>query len=71
MVDTTQTEREVSEGSTDTTETEHTTTEQTLTVCPECDGRLEHDHKHGETACVECYCSTGDDVRRNLRCIGD
>jgi transcription initiation factor TFIIB len=53
MVDTTQTEREVSEDSTDATETERTTG-QTLTVCPECDGRLEHDHKHGETACVEC-----------------
>jgi transcription initiation factor TFIIB len=54
MVDTTQTEREVNEGSTDTTETERTNAEQTLTVCPECDGRLDHDHKHGETACVEC-----------------
>ncbi|EMA56015.1 transcription initiation factor IIB [Halococcus thailandensis] len=54
MVDTRQTEREVSKDSTDTTETEHTTTEQTLTTCPECDGRLEDDHKHGETACVEC-----------------
>ena len=56
MVDTTQTEHEVNEGSTDTTETEaeHTDTEQALDVCPECDGRLEHDHKHGETACVEC-----------------
>jgi transcription initiation factor TFIIB len=54
MVDTTQTEREVSEDSTDTTETDHTTTEQPLTVCPECDGHLAHDHKHGETACVEC-----------------
>ena len=53
MIDTTQTEREASEDSTDTTETERTT-EQTLNVCPECDGRLEHDHKHGETACVEC-----------------
>jgi transcription initiation factor TFIIB len=54
MVDTTQTEREVSEDSTDTTDTERTTAEQTFTVCPECDGRLAHDHKHGETACVEC-----------------
>ena len=54
MVDTTQTEREESEDRTDTTETERTTTEQTPTVCPECDGCLEHDHKHGETACVEC-----------------
>jgi transcription initiation factor TFIIB len=54
MGDTTQTEREVSEDSTDTTETERTNTEQTPAVCPECDGRLAHDHKHGETACVEC-----------------
>ena len=53
MVDTTQTEREASEDNTDTTETERTT-EQTLTICPECNGRLAHDHKHGETACVEC-----------------
>jgi transcription initiation factor TFIIB len=53
MIDITQTEREPSEDSTEATETERTT-EQTLTVCPECDGRLAHDHKHGETACVEC-----------------
>ncbi|WP_435079043.1 transcription initiation factor IIB [Halococcus sp. AFM35] len=53
MVDTTQTEREESEDRTETLEAERTT-EQTPTVCPECDGRLEHDHEHGETACVEC-----------------
>jgi transcription initiation factor TFIIB len=53
MIDITQTEREPSEDSTEATETERTT-EQTFTVCPECDGRLAHDHKHGETACVEC-----------------
>jgi transcription initiation factor TFIIB len=54
MIDTTQTEREASENRTDATETERTNTEQTLAVCPECDGRLAHDHKHGETTCVEC-----------------
>ncbi|WP_049996242.1 transcription initiation factor IIB [Halococcus sediminicola] len=54
MVDTTQTERVASEDSTDATETERTSAGQTLSVCPECDGRLAHDHKHGETACVEC-----------------
>ena len=52
MVDTTQTERETSENTID--ETEHTDTEREIDTCSECNGRLEHDRKHGETACVEC-----------------
>jgi transcription initiation factor TFIIB len=54
MADITQTEREANEATEDEAETEHTDTGQTLDTCPECDGRLEHDRKHGETACVEC-----------------
>lgn len=64
MVDTTQTERErstVSNGDTKTeteseteSESEQAAREHEREVCPECEGRLERDQKHGETACSEC-----------------
>ena len=52
MVDTTQVERETTEDTID--EAERSGTEQEIDTCPECNGRLEHDRKHGETACIEC-----------------
>jgi transcription initiation factor TFIIB len=58
MVDITQTERETGTATEGETEAERTGTdtdaEQALDTCPECNGRLEHDEKHGETACGEC-----------------
>jgi transcription initiation factor TFIIB len=61
MVDTTQAERETTEDTTD--ETERTDTEQKLDTCPECNGRLGYDQKHGETACVECgFVVTTDEI---------
>jgi transcription initiation factor TFIIB len=67
MVDITQTEREAGtatdeETEAEQTEAEHTDTEQALDTCPECDGRLEYDEKHGETACVECGFIVSDDA---------
>jgi transcription initiation factor TFIIB len=52
MSNTTEIERE--DTTDEETKTDHTNTEQALDTCPECDGRLEHDEKHGETACGEC-----------------
>ena len=63
MIDTTQVEREASEDTTKETETERTDTEQALDACPECEGHLEHDQKHGETACGECgFVVTADEI---------
>ena len=51
MVDIVHNERETTERDRDIGEI---TDESAVETCPECDGTLEQDQKHGETACVEC-----------------
>ena len=63
MIDATQLKDEDTEDSIDETETERADTEQELDTCPECDGHLEYDQKHGETACSECgFVVTTDEI---------
>jgi transcription initiation factor TFIIB len=49
MVDIVHNERETAER-----DVKETIDESIIETCPECDGTLAYDQKHGETACVEC-----------------
>lgn len=52
MRNTTQVEHELNEGSKN--KAKNADAEQGFDSCPECNGRLEHDQKHGDSACAEC-----------------
>ncbi|GAA0448856.1 transcription initiation factor IIB 2 (plasmid) [Halococcus dombrowskii] len=58
MVDIVHNERETTERDRDIGEI---TDESAVETCPECDGTLEQDQKHGETVCVECGFIVSDD----------